>query len=227
MEHDWNKCKCIKCGSIKDGQHEWNGCKCSICGVPSPEEYHEWDGCICKICNHTRHEWLDDCILAPGQLSESYLWGRCGEMEIQRRWGTILEIERIYNEARKDGKIPCYEVSTTLERWERHQFEEHENYHNIFLSAIKNKLLENRMDMFYALLCEYMPSATIAQLKDLLTRKDEWFERLLHQFFTQYETGDPADARKMAEIICEINPYVNVNMWFQLRKNAEKLLGEE
>ena len=30
--HEWNGCKCTKCGKVRDAGHSWNGCICKTCG---------------------------------------------------------------------------------------------------------------------------------------------------------------------------------------------------
>jgi len=71
--HQWNGCKCERCGEIRDEQHDWNGCKCKRCGKTRDEQHdwdlckgkckrcgktqpkqHDWDGCKCKRCGETR-----------------------------------------------------------------------------------------------------------------------------------------------------------------------------
>ena len=81
--HDWDGCKCRKCGKIRDEGHNWNGCKCTKCGKTRDEGHdwdqdcekcskcgairqnvHQWDGCKCTKCGKTRdegHYWGKDC----------------------------------------------------------------------------------------------------------------------------------------------------------------------
>ena len=54
--HQWNGCKCVKCGTIRDEGHNWEGCKCSLCGKVRDEQ-HIWgryrgytDDCKCTRC---------------------------------------------------------------------------------------------------------------------------------------------------------------------------------
>ena len=63
--HQWNGCKCKRCGATRDEGHMWNGCKCEQCGKSRNEE-HMWtllEGkCIekCSICGKersTEHKW--------------------------------------------------------------------------------------------------------------------------------------------------------------------------
>jgi len=45
------------------GIHEWNGCKCTRCGTMRDKGHH-WDGCICSKCGkirHSDHDWRADC----------------------------------------------------------------------------------------------------------------------------------------------------------------------
>ena len=82
--HQWNACKCERCGKIRDEghnfvhidgkcikkcticgkertiEHIWNGCKCSRCGKVRDEQ-HDWDLCKgkCKRCGATQAEQHD------------------------------------------------------------------------------------------------------------------------------------------------------------------------
>ncbi|MFZ4456308.1 MAG: hypothetical protein ACOYOT_08820 [Bacteroidales bacterium] len=55
--HNWDGCKCTKCGQTRDEQHELSkDCeKCSVC-EKSILNRHKWDGCKCSICGKTRDE---------------------------------------------------------------------------------------------------------------------------------------------------------------------------
>jgi len=59
--HEWDGCKCKRCGKTRDEQHDWDFCegKCKKCGKSCAIE-HDWDGCKCKKCYETRHDW-DGC----------------------------------------------------------------------------------------------------------------------------------------------------------------------
>lgn len=39
--HEWNGCKCMKCGKVRDAGHSWNGCICKTCGKQT--EYANFD----------------------------------------------------------------------------------------------------------------------------------------------------------------------------------------
>jgi len=60
--HQWNGCKCKRCGETRDVEHNYiavNGkCieKCSICGKQCSIE-HKWNGCKCEICGDEKHHW--------------------------------------------------------------------------------------------------------------------------------------------------------------------------
>ena len=55
--HDWDGCKCRRCGKTRDEQHDWDRCKCKRCGEINPD-MHEWVGCICTFCNAENHDWI-------------------------------------------------------------------------------------------------------------------------------------------------------------------------
>jgi hypothetical protein len=61
--HIWDGCKCAKCGTTRNEEHTWNGCKCAKCGATRNEE-HIWNGCKCAKCGTTRneeHDWSANC----------------------------------------------------------------------------------------------------------------------------------------------------------------------
>ena len=47
--HQWNGCKCEKCGKTRDVNHPWDGCKCTVCGATRNME-HAWQNGICSRC---------------------------------------------------------------------------------------------------------------------------------------------------------------------------------
>lgn len=57
--HQWNDCKCQRCGAIRDEGHKWvlldNKCteKCSFCGKERSIE-HQWNGKNCERCGKLR-----------------------------------------------------------------------------------------------------------------------------------------------------------------------------
>ncbi|MBA3036549.1 MAG: ankyrin repeat domain-containing protein [Desulfobacterium sp.] len=63
--HNWDGCKCRKCGKVRDEGHDWSkDCeKCARCGV-TRQNSHNWKGCKCELCGKTRdqdHDWVKDC----------------------------------------------------------------------------------------------------------------------------------------------------------------------
>ena len=54
--HDWNHCKCNRCGVKRGFDHQWLGCKCGTCGNKRDVD-HNWSECRCRICGKTRHIW--------------------------------------------------------------------------------------------------------------------------------------------------------------------------
>jgi len=59
--HQWNGCKCERCGKTRDEGHNYlavdGKCieKCSICNKERGIE-HKWNGCKCERCGKTRNE---------------------------------------------------------------------------------------------------------------------------------------------------------------------------
>lgn len=60
--HQWDGCKCTKCGKTRDEGHDWSkDCeKCSRCGAIKVNA-HQWDGCRCTKCVAENHDWSKDC----------------------------------------------------------------------------------------------------------------------------------------------------------------------
>ena len=69
-DHLWNGCQCKVCRKVRDEGHQWKGCKCGICGQ-SRDEGHRWNGCRCSVCGHTRDE---------GHVWDGCLCRRCGKV---------------------------------------------------------------------------------------------------------------------------------------------------
>ncbi len=51
--HEWDGCKCRRCGVKRDEQHEWKGCRCARCGARRDEQ-HRWQGLRCLECGKER-----------------------------------------------------------------------------------------------------------------------------------------------------------------------------
>ena len=47
--HNWQGCKCLRCGEKRDEEHIWSGCKCTVCGKERDKE-HSWVGIDCQAC---------------------------------------------------------------------------------------------------------------------------------------------------------------------------------
>lgn len=90
LGHNWNGCKCSRCGASRDEGHDWQGCKCSCCGAYRDEE-HEWLGCKCKICGKTRdedHLWKGISCHACMKKNPSKYCGRISCLHL-----SLLEID--------------------------------------------------------------------------------------------------------------------------------------
>lgn len=64
--HNWQGCKCTKCGLMRDEGHDWSyDCEeCRACGK-TRNKGHKWDRCMCSLCGKTRdegHDWSKDCV---------------------------------------------------------------------------------------------------------------------------------------------------------------------
>jgi hypothetical protein len=54
LGHEWNGCKCEKCGEIRDKEHDYGrGCECKRCG----KTVHDFVGCECRRCGKMEHDW--------------------------------------------------------------------------------------------------------------------------------------------------------------------------
>ncbi|MDR0333690.1 MAG: hypothetical protein LBI15_09525 [Dysgonamonadaceae bacterium] len=71
IDHDWDGCKCFRCGKVRDEQHDWEGCICNRCG----KDRHDWGDCECKRCGKV-HDWIGCKCIRCGQ--EHHDWGEGG-----------------------------------------------------------------------------------------------------------------------------------------------------
>ena len=98
--HDFDGCKCRKCGRTRDEGHDFDGCTCRKCGKIR-DEGHDFDGCTCRKCGKKihDHDWQevsrdtneveeeyyssegDQYLLSEGYTEEviTYRCRRCGE----------------------------------------------------------------------------------------------------------------------------------------------------
>lgn len=72
--------------------HDWDGCKCERCGETRDEE-HDLDCCICRKCGLEQHDWeYSSCYLKGGSFISNktldfdpyyyvYKCSRCGKRE--------------------------------------------------------------------------------------------------------------------------------------------------
>jgi hypothetical protein len=63
--HQWQGCKCLKCGTDRGEGHDWSK-HCELCATcnKTRENVHNWTGCKCKACGNTRdegHDWSRNC----------------------------------------------------------------------------------------------------------------------------------------------------------------------
>jgi len=78
MHHEWDGCRCRRCGFSRDEHHDWDGCTCRRCGLVRDEGHevatircrvtcrrcgwhfewnHDWAGCTCRVCGKEQHVW--------------------------------------------------------------------------------------------------------------------------------------------------------------------------
>lgn len=72
--HQWDHCKCKRCGVTQNANHVWDGCQCKICRRTRDEEHifgymngswgdAEQHNLTCKRCYQTKseaHQWVID-----------------------------------------------------------------------------------------------------------------------------------------------------------------------
>lgn len=79
LGHDWEGCKCRRCGQIREDGHDWEECKCRRCGR-ARSEGHDWNGCLCRRCGQIReegHDWVT--VVCPRCGGTGYLpYVNCG-----------------------------------------------------------------------------------------------------------------------------------------------------
>jgi hypothetical protein len=82
--HNWDGCKCAKCGKVRDEGHDWSqNCeKCARCGK-AITSVHVWNGCKCVTCRNTRdegHDWsqnCEKCALCDKERQDAHSWDGC------------------------------------------------------------------------------------------------------------------------------------------------------
>lgn len=74
--HQWEGCKCAKCGETRD--HDWSkNCeKCANCEA-TRKDCHRVQGCQCTVCSAEVHDWTAYNKLAP--MLQSRSCRRCGK----------------------------------------------------------------------------------------------------------------------------------------------------
>jgi len=83
--HNWDGCKCTKCGKTKDENHEWDKKDCSVCKKCGKikKENHNWDRCKCLNCGtvrDTEHIWEKDNTSTCSKCK------RCGKTRTKHHW---------------------------------------------------------------------------------------------------------------------------------------------
>lgn len=93
--HDWNGCRCSKCGKMRHEGHDWSkDCeRCSVCGNTRANA-HDWrkDCERCSVCGSYRsggHDWSKDCEKCSkcgASRQNAHIWGKearclCGAVE--------------------------------------------------------------------------------------------------------------------------------------------------
>jgi hypothetical protein len=74
--HDWNKCKCRRCGCLRNQFHDLDLCTCKLCGR-KVHEFIELDSDLhtCKRCQHEEShviEYFTEVREVPGIWSSDF-----------------------------------------------------------------------------------------------------------------------------------------------------------
>ncbi len=112
--HQWEGCKCMSCGQVRDSQHLWSKCKCALCGKVRAvkESEHDWSGCKCSLCGETRdwgHEWGDaKCLKCGARLSTSETAKRWAQrLADAKDYASLAAYMLVYNFQSPDGVDLC------------------------------------------------------------------------------------------------------------------------
>ena len=95
LGHKWDRCKCARCGELRDEGHEWFGCKCINCGTVRDKE-HIWNYtggntkfCVakCSRCGKVQkqpHQMLtapgkcySECAVCGYKTMPKHTWNGC------------------------------------------------------------------------------------------------------------------------------------------------------
>lgn len=95
--HDWDNCKCLSCGKIRDDRHRWDGCKCSVCGHIR-DDHHKWD--FLQDCNN--------CIACgKSHSSDNHSWSygkctKCGkQIQNDMKLSISIKMNNLFSEMEK------------------------------------------------------------------------------------------------------------------------------
>jgi hypothetical protein len=140
--HEWDGCKCVRCGAIKDGDsyHRWDGCKCRVCGAKRDKE-HRFQNWKCRVCGKEQNVLG---AAAPEAEIVEFL-----EMLPDHEWsGIYLEEQSIhknnvYNSSEKrriGSNVSASEAGAILKR----MINEHDrNNINLFISEADDEFIRH------------------------------------------------------------------------------------
>lgn len=128
MHHEWDGCKCRRCGHTRDEGHAWDGCLCRTCGQIRDEEHdfvtihcqvvcqrcgnhsgwaHRWQECVCRDCGKERHVWIDGVCRVCGERCRhpqtDLNWNGPTDGDTSRGYG-IVSCARCGHELRQVGR---------------------------------------------------------------------------------------------------------------------------
>jgi hypothetical protein len=93
LGHQWNGCKCDRCGKTRDEQHDWDGAHCKICSKPNPNRFY------LKVINkYTAYGGIfAEGVMEYGQLSVGdsvYVYSENGRLKYENVRVAALNDER-------------------------------------------------------------------------------------------------------------------------------------
>ena len=91
--HEWDGCKCRRCGETRDAEHGWDGCKCRHCGEIR-DEGHQWVVEVCEQCSGTGYAGHSLSYGDPGYGDPDYQGDPCDCRKPRRTYCTICGREQ-------------------------------------------------------------------------------------------------------------------------------------
>ena len=91
--HEWDGCKCRRCGETRDAEHGWDGCKCRHCGEIR-DEGHQWVVEVYEQCGGTGYAGHSLSYGDPGYGDPDYQGDLCDCGKPRRTYCTVCGREK-------------------------------------------------------------------------------------------------------------------------------------